>query len=107
LRGYEGIATKSYYIGLATRIKKDGFKFSGRSKRPPKDPVNSLLSFAYSLIFGEMQIALLSHGLDNLLRQQHYACFMLFWAKHIIWSYRYAQNAIKFVKMNHEYKLAL
>ncbi len=64
LRGYEGIATKLYYIGMATRIKKGDFKFTGRSKRPPKDPINSLLSFTYSLIFGEMQIALLSHGLD-------------------------------------------
>jgi CRISPR-associated endonuclease Cas1 len=35
-----------------------------RTKRPPRDPINSLLSFAYSLVFGEMQTALLAEGLD-------------------------------------------
>jgi CRISPR-associated protein Cas1 len=64
LRGYEGTATRSYYEGFATRIRQAGFELRGRSKRPPRDPVNSLLSFAYSLVFGEMQTLLLVHGLD-------------------------------------------
>jgi len=64
LRGYEGAATRMYYEMLPYRLKVSGFEFTGRSKRPPLDPLNSLLSFAYSLIFGEMQTALLAHGLD-------------------------------------------
>jgi CRISPR-associated protein Cas1 len=64
LRGHEGNATRSYFEGLATRIRQPGFELRGRSKRPPRDPINSLLSFAYSLVFGEMQTVLLAHGLD-------------------------------------------
>ncbi len=64
LRGYEGAATAAYYQGYATRIRVESFAFSKRSRRPPKDRINSLLSFTYSLLFGEMQTALLAHGLD-------------------------------------------
>lgn len=64
LRGYEGAATKAYYDGFATRIRRPAFAFVRRSRRPPRDPINSLLSFAYTLLFGEMQTALLTHGLD-------------------------------------------
>jgi CRISPR-associated protein Cas1 len=64
LRGHEGMATRAWYEGLALRIKPPGFAFKSRSKRPPRDPINSLLSFAYSLVFAEMQTALLAEGLD-------------------------------------------
>ena len=64
LMGLEGAATKAYYRGFATRIRRPEFALTERTKRPPRDPINSLLSFSYSLIFGEMQTALLAHGLD-------------------------------------------
>jgi CRISPR-associated protein Cas1 len=64
LRGFEGSATQIYYQGFALRIRRDGFAFKGRTKRPPRDPLNSLLSFTYSLVFAEMQTALLADGLD-------------------------------------------
>lgn len=64
LRGFEGNATKTYYEGYATRFRRPGFELVKRTKRPPRDALNSLLSFAYSLIFSEMQTALLAHGLD-------------------------------------------
>jgi len=64
LRGIEGDATRAYFEGFARRIKKPEFAFTERSKRPPRDPINSLLSFAYSMLFSEMQVALLVHGLD-------------------------------------------
>ena len=64
LRGLEGQATKIYFEGFALRIKRPEFAFTGRSRQPPKDAVNSLMSFSYSLIFGEMQTALLACGLD-------------------------------------------
>jgi len=64
LRGFEGAATRAYYRGFALRIREPDFAFHTRSRQPPKDPINSLLSFAYSLLFFEMQTALLAHGLD-------------------------------------------
>ena len=64
LRGIEGSATRAYYEGFARRIKRSEFAFTARSRRPPKDPINSLMSFAYSMLFSEMQVALLTHGLD-------------------------------------------
>jgi CRISPR-associated protein Cas1 len=64
LRGIEGAATRAYYTGLAMRIREPDFAFRERSRQPPRDAINSLLSFAYSLLFFEMQTALLAHGLD-------------------------------------------
>ena len=64
MMGLEGQATSTYYRGFAQRIRQPEFAFIKRSKRPPRDAINSLLSFTYSLIFGEMQTALLAHGLD-------------------------------------------
>jgi len=40
------------------------FDFVGRNRRPPKDPVNALLSFAYAMLTREWHIALSSTGLD-------------------------------------------
>lgn len=62
--GHEGVATRAYYEVFATRIKPPGFAFVRRSKRPPRDPINSLMSFSYALLFAEMQTALLARGLD-------------------------------------------
>jgi len=64
MMGMEGQATSTYYRGFASRIKVEAFAYKKRSKRPPRDAINSLLSFTYSLIFGEMQTTLLAHGLD-------------------------------------------
>ncbi len=64
LRGVEGEATRAYFEGFARRVKKPEFAFTVRTKRPPRDAINSLLSFAYSMLFSEMQTALLAHGLD-------------------------------------------
>lgn len=64
LRGLEGAATRAWYEALALRLRPEDFRFHSRSKQPPRDPINRLLSFAYSLFFGEMQTALLAHGLD-------------------------------------------
>ncbi len=54
--GIEGIATSIYFNCFKNMIIADEFKelFSKRQRRPPKDPVNSLLSLGYSLITNEM-----------------------------------------------------
>jgi CRISPR-associated protein Cas1 len=53
LRGYEGVASKTYFKRFADFIKpekQDAFPFTDRNRRPPKDPVNALLGFGYSLL---------------------------------------------------------
>ncbi|MGB5967783.1 MAG: CRISPR-associated endonuclease Cas1 [Spirulinaceae cyanobacterium] len=49
LRGYEGNAAKLYFRGLGSLFN-SSFTFEHRSKRPPTDPVNSLLSLGYTLL---------------------------------------------------------
>ena len=53
LRGYEGIAAKLYFKSIGEIIKKE-YKFYNRSKRPPKDPFNSMISFGYTIISNEI-----------------------------------------------------
>ena len=66
LRGYEGEAA-SIYFGVFDQLilqQKKDFIFKGRNKRPPLDPVNALLSFAYTLLTNTITSALESVGLD-------------------------------------------
>ena len=66
LRGYEGEAA-SIYFGVFDQLilqQKKDFIFEGRNKRPPLDPVNALLSFAYTLLTNTITSALESVGLD-------------------------------------------
>ena len=69
LLGIEGNIAASYFGDFATMLRpKDGpcpaFDVQGRNRRPPKDPVNALLSFAYALLAKECTVALLGCGLD-------------------------------------------
>ncbi len=63
LRGVEGAATEIYFRALAGLLPLE-FRFSERSRRPPRDPGNSLLSLAYTLLAKECESALLVAGLD-------------------------------------------
>lgn len=66
LRGYEGEAA-SIYFGVFDEMilqQKREFVFSGRSKRPPLDNVNALLSFVYTLLTNNITSALECVGLD-------------------------------------------
>src|SRR4051812_19401091 len=47
------------------------FDFSSRNRRPPRDPVNALLSFAYALLVKELRIALLGVGFDPMVGMFH------------------------------------
>lgn len=66
LRGIEGDAASDYFGVFNNFIvaQKEGFTFNGRNRRPPKDNVNAMLSFCYSLLTHEVQSALESVGLD-------------------------------------------
>lgn len=66
LRGLEGDAANVYF-GVFNKLivaQKSDFVFSGRNRRPPKDAINALLSFVYTLLAHECTAALESVGLD-------------------------------------------
>lgn len=63
LRGQEGIAAKAYFSILRAGLPKE-WRFEKRTRRPPKDPSNALLSFGYSLLTQNMMTALEIVGLD-------------------------------------------
>lgn len=66
LRGREGVAAKAYFGAFNELIlqNKDAFHFFERTRRPPLDNVNALLSFAYSLLSNDCAAGLESAGLD-------------------------------------------
>ena len=66
VRGIEGEAASSYF-GIFSHLllyQKDDFPFNGRSRRPPKDAINALLSFIYTLLCNDITSALETIGLD-------------------------------------------
>jgi CRISPR-associated protein Cas1 len=71
LRGIEGRAAAVYFGVFGRILRHDGFTFRVRSRRPPKDPVNAMLSFGYTLLGGVAQAAVLRAGLDVLLGAFH------------------------------------
>jgi len=66
LLGYEGIAARAYFECLKLLLKEQGeeLAFSGRNKRPPRDPANAILSFLYSLLYRDCVQAVVTVGLD-------------------------------------------
>lgn len=66
LRGIEGRAANVYFSVFNNLIinQKNDFVFDGRNRRPPKDEVNAMLSFVYTLLTNEVASALESVGLD-------------------------------------------
>ena len=65
VRGIEGDAAKAYFAAFPDLIRKEGFPFSGRNRRPPTDAVNALLSFFYTLLVHDVRSALETVGLDS------------------------------------------
>ena len=66
LRGLEGEAASVYFgvFGLLVRQDDPAFAFTVRSRRPPLDRINALLSFLYAMLGHDCRSALESHGLD-------------------------------------------
>ena len=63
LRGIEGTAAARYFRCLQAVVPST-FGFDGRNRRPPKDPMNALLSFGYVLVGNELQALLDAMGFD-------------------------------------------
>ena len=66
MRGVEGAAATAYFARFDLMMQQNpaGFRFTTRSRRPPRDEVNALLSFTYMLLTREMQSAMETVGLD-------------------------------------------
>ncbi|HZT29604.1 MAG TPA: CRISPR-associated endonuclease Cas1 [Bryobacteraceae bacterium] len=86
LLGLEGNAARLYFGGFAGMIKVDDqdgtpengsatgrfpFDFEGRNRRPPRDPVNALLSLAYSLLAKDLTVACYAVGFDPYIGYYH------------------------------------
>lgn len=80
LLGIEGMAAKFYFSAFGGMLKrrKGGaktngwrFDFEGRNRRPPVDPVNAMLSYAYSLLVKDLSVASLAVGFDPFMGFYH------------------------------------
>ncbi len=71
IRGYEGAGSAAYFGCFNQLIRVDNFSFATRNRRPPTDPVNSLLSLGYSLLRHDVQGALNIVGFDPYLGYLH------------------------------------
>lgn len=70
LLGIEGTAARVYFGAFPAMIRDKGllagFTFEGRNRRPPADPVNALLSYAYTLLVKDCTVTLQASGFDPL-----------------------------------------
>jgi CRISPR-associated protein Cas1 len=79
LRGVEGYAARLYFGEFGGMVKPEeekeegqfSFDFVERNRRPPRDPVNALLSLAYSLLSKDLTIACYAVGFDPFLGLYH------------------------------------
>lgn len=63
MMGHEGVAANAWYEFLIAALPEE-WRFSGRNRRPPLDPVNALMSLGYTLAMSEMRGAVCERGLD-------------------------------------------
>jgi CRISP-associated protein Cas1 len=72
LRGCEGAAAARYFPALGQLlVAASNFQFSHRHRRPPIDPINSMLSFGYTLLFNNVLSLILAEGLHPYLGNLH------------------------------------
>lgn len=67
LRGVEGEAARGYFQALNLVVKpsyRDAFQLNGRTRRPPLDRFNALISFLYAMLMNDCRSALEAVGLD-------------------------------------------
>ena len=76
LLGLEGSAARAYFGAFSGMLKGDArvratFDMEGRNRRPPRDPINALLSFAYALLAKDFAVTPATVGLDPMLGFYH------------------------------------
>lgn len=63
LRGWEGAASRKYFHCLSVLLP-EKYRFTTRDRLPAKDPFNSLLNYAYGILYGRVEGALIKAGMD-------------------------------------------
>ena len=73
LLGIEGAAARTYFSEFRGMIKNESldFDFRGRNRRPPRDPVNAVLSFLYAMLIKQATVTALTVGFDPYLGFYH------------------------------------
>jgi CRISPR-associated endonuclease Cas1/CRISPR-associated protein Cas4 len=73
LLGTEGAAARTYFSAFSSMLRTEpsAFSMEGRTRRPPRDPVNALLSLAYTLLLRDWMVALLVVGFDPMMGFYH------------------------------------
>ena len=73
LLGIEGAAARTYFSEFQGMIKSESleFDFQGRNRRPPRDPVNAVLSFLYAMLIKQATVTALAVGFDPYLGFYH------------------------------------
>jgi CRISPR-associated protein Cas1 len=69
LMGIEGSGAVQYFQGLGECITQEEFKLLARSRRPPRNPTNAMLSFGYQILWNHLLTLIELQGLDP-----YYAC---------------------------------
>lgn len=70
LLGFEGSGAARYFEALGASLD-PVWQFTGRRKRPPTDPINSLLSFGYHILYNHVSTAIVAAGLNPCLGLYH------------------------------------
>jgi CRISPR-associated protein Cas1 len=70
LRGWEGSASK-YYFSVLSACLPEGLRFSQRSQNPGMDVFNMLLNYAYGMLYGKVEGALIKAGIDPYIGVMH------------------------------------
>jgi CRISPR-associated protein Cas1 len=71
VRGIEGYGARLFYSVFGMLLIGEGFSFTGRNRRPPRDPINALLSFVYTMFTNEVLNGIKRAGLDPYLGALH------------------------------------
>jgi len=65
IRGIEGSAARAYFQAYGSNLLPNWIKFTKRTKNPPEDPVNSALSFLYTVLASYLDKEIIESGLDD------------------------------------------
>lgn len=65
LRGLEGLASRNYFSSIPWIVAGREWHWTGRNRRPPRDPINALLSYGYALLEKEVRLAIAGTDLDE------------------------------------------
>lgn len=71
IRGYEGSGSAVYFGAFGRLLTASEFDFKGRNRRPPRDPVNALLSFGYTLLFNNIYAMIRLHRMNPYVGMLH------------------------------------